>query len=159
MAGSCAWQAHRAVPASPGGGLKRGAAVRSCAGAFVAVAVSLAAGGGASAQDRPESLQMDITGVGILTSGGAVTSIKSITYATFAEPKRTSFSVTLPGRTVTFTGAQEAWSDKTHDALTLDSVMELGSGGVKDLPATGSCRMEIPADAPFVRKGECVAAT
>src|SRR5947207_13029072 len=159
MTGSCAWQARRAVPASVAGGHKGGAAVRSCAGAFIAVVVSLAATGEVSAQDRPESLQMDITGVGILTSGGAAASVKSITYATFAEPKRTSFSVSLPGRTVTFTGADEAWSDKTHDALTLDSVMELRSRGAKDLPSTGACRMEITEDATFVRKVECSATT
>jgi hypothetical protein len=133
--------------------------VRRWTGPIAAVLACLTAGPDAWAQDRPESLQMDITGVGALTSAGAEKSISSITYVTFADPKRTSFSVTLPDRTVTFTGAQEAWSDDTHEVLTLDTIMVLAAGAVKDLPASGACQMEIAADATFVRKVDCSATT
>jgi hypothetical protein len=128
--------------------------------AWLAVALlGVTAGGPAPAQPQPDNLQMDITGVGVLTAEGRQTPITAMTYATTAETKRTSFTVSLPRRALTFTGVQDAWSDKTHYTLTLDSVLSLSQEGPKDLAATGTCQMEISQDATVVRLVICQAAT
>ena len=87
---------------------------------------------------------MDITGAGVFTDQGRQTPVTAMTYATVTATGRTSYSVSLPQRTVTFTGAQESWTDKTHAVLTLDSLLNLQPGDIRDLPATGTC----PGGAP-----------
>jgi hypothetical protein len=125
----------------------------------IVAAAWLAGTGCAVAEVQPSNLQMEISGAGALAWGGSRNDVKTITYTTSSETKRTSFSVNLPDRTITFSGAQEGWTDPTHDVLTLDSVMVLARDGVKDLTASGACQMEISSDATFVRAVECTAAT
>lgn len=115
--------------------------------------------GGLGEEAAPQSLQMDVTGVGVLTIQDRQIPIKSVTYATLAESRRTSYSASLPHQTLTFAGGQDAWTDLTHYTLTLDSVVSLTAEGVKDMPATGTCRMEISPDATVVRLVLCEATT
>ncbi|HZZ37081.1 MAG TPA: hypothetical protein VFE03_15275 [Caulobacteraceae bacterium] len=108
---------------------------------------------------QPQSLELDIIGVGIVTTLEREIPVKAVTYVTFSEPRRTSYSVALPEQTLTFTGGEDAWADKTHYTLTLDSVVSLSAQGVKDMPAVGSCQMEISLDATVVRAVQCRATT
>jgi hypothetical protein len=126
---------------------------------IAALAALVCVSGAGLAGAQPQSLELDIVGVGIVTALEREIPVKAVTYVTFSETRRTSYSVALPEQTLTFTGGDDAWADKTHYTLTLDSVVSLSAQGVKDMPAVGSCQMEISPDATVVRVVQCQATT
>lgn len=117
--------------------------------------MALCAAGPARASD----IQLDLHGRGVLTAEGRQSPVTDLSYVSLEQTQRTSYSVTVSQRTLTFTGLKEVWPDKTHALLTLDGVLSLARDGVKDLPATGTCQMEASRDLTVVRLVLCQATT